>query len=196
MGISSDVYPAIGAITAALIAGAISFVSTILSKEQKTSEFRQAWIDSLREELSEFFSHIYTIATFLRMKSARGGQIEQLLDYFEERDDEVCKAEMMYTRIMLRLNPKEHQKLFKALREVHSLILSKKILEKDHVAQLSNELMQESRTVLKYEWKRVKRGEFAFMVTKYVSLMIFLASVAATILYVYGKMHIAITFAL
>ena len=38
---------AIGAIAAALIAGLISLLGLIISKEQKVSDFRQAWIDAL-----------------------------------------------------------------------------------------------------------------------------------------------------
>lgn len=37
----------IGAVGAAIIAGFFSIVSLIIGKEQKTSEFRQAWIDAL-----------------------------------------------------------------------------------------------------------------------------------------------------
>lgn len=48
---------AIGAITAALITAAISLLGLIISKEQKVSEFRQAWIDALRTELSSVISH-------------------------------------------------------------------------------------------------------------------------------------------
>ena len=42
MDIPASAYPAIGAVTAAIIAGGISFVVTVLAKEQKISEFRQA----------------------------------------------------------------------------------------------------------------------------------------------------------
>lgn len=42
---------AIGAIGAALIAATVSLLGLIISKEQKTSEFRQAWIDALRSDL-------------------------------------------------------------------------------------------------------------------------------------------------
>ena len=52
---------AIGAITAALITGLVSFLGLIISKEQKVSEFRQAWIDSLRSELAALISHANAI---------------------------------------------------------------------------------------------------------------------------------------
>ena len=191
MEIPPQAYPAIGAITAAIVAGAISFVSTVLSKEQKTSEFRQAWIDSLREELSEFLSHTNTIASFLQLKRNRGGNIDQLLNYLEERDDDVRQVEMMYTRIRLRLNPMEHQTLLDRLGKVHSLLKSSEIFQADRVNQLSEALTDESQRVLKSQWKRVKRGEFAFMVTKYASLLLLLiALAAAAVFYVKGYITI------
>lgn len=52
---------AIGAIAAALIAGLVSLLGLIISKEQKTSEFRQAWIDALRKELSAVIAHTNAI---------------------------------------------------------------------------------------------------------------------------------------
>ena len=39
----------IATVMAALITALISFVNLTLSKEQKTSEFRQAWIDGLQK---------------------------------------------------------------------------------------------------------------------------------------------------
>ena len=41
---------------AAIVGGFFSFVSLVSSKEQKVSEFRQEWIDGLRDDLSVFFS--------------------------------------------------------------------------------------------------------------------------------------------
>lgn len=41
----------VGAVGAAMIAAFVSFLGLIIGKEQKTSEFRQAWIDALRSEL-------------------------------------------------------------------------------------------------------------------------------------------------
>lgn len=44
---------AVGAVLAATIAGGMSFLGSVFSKDQKTSEFRQAWIDGLRSEISQ-----------------------------------------------------------------------------------------------------------------------------------------------
>ena len=52
---------AIGAIAAASIAGLLAFLGLIIAKENKTSEFRQAWIDSLRLDLSKLISNARAI---------------------------------------------------------------------------------------------------------------------------------------
>jgi len=52
---------AIGAIIAATITGLISLLGLIISKEQKISDFRQAWIDNLRTELSLVITHAMAI---------------------------------------------------------------------------------------------------------------------------------------
>jgi len=177
MDIPPSAYPAIGAITAAIIAGGISFVVTVLSKEQKTSEFRQAWIDALREELSEFVSTVDTISSFLRLKTSRGHQPEELVAYLEERHDDVSQMGVMYHRIRLRLNPKEHINIVVKLKELLSVMSShEKALDATHVDKLIDEVVTEGQALLKSEWKRVKRGEMTFVITKYVSLaLLFLA---------------------
>ena len=57
---------------AALITALIVFVNLIVSKEQKTSEFRQAWIDGLRTDLSVFFSSARALCRV--MQEARSPQ--------------------------------------------------------------------------------------------------------------------------
>lgn len=52
----------IGAVGAALIAGVVSLLGLIISKEQKTSEFRQAWVDALRSEITAYLTSFNAIA--------------------------------------------------------------------------------------------------------------------------------------
>jgi len=54
-------YMAIGPIIAAIIGAVVTLASLIISKESKLSEFRQAWIDSLRQEIADFLSNILHI---------------------------------------------------------------------------------------------------------------------------------------
>jgi hypothetical protein len=41
-------------VLAALIAASITFLISVFTKEAKVSEFRQAWIESLRNDLAKF----------------------------------------------------------------------------------------------------------------------------------------------
>lgn len=54
--------PAVITFSAALVAGGIARSNLIATKETKISEFRQAWIDSLRDELAKLFSYSRTLA--------------------------------------------------------------------------------------------------------------------------------------
>ena len=49
------------AIMVAFIAGLFSFLNLVLSKEQKVSELRQAWIDGLREDLAAHIAAVFNV---------------------------------------------------------------------------------------------------------------------------------------
>lgn len=49
------IFIALGAVLAAFLTGTVSFISLINSKEQKTSEFRQSWVDNLRNDIADLF---------------------------------------------------------------------------------------------------------------------------------------------
>lgn len=192
MDIPQSAYPAIGAITAAIIAGGISFVVTVLAKEQKTSEFRQAWIDALREELSQFVSTVDTLTSYFRIKASRGQSPEQLVAYLEQRHDDVSQMGTMYHRIRLRLNPKEHRIIIGKLKELLAVMAShEKALDPIYVDGLVEEVVTEGQALLKSEWKRVKRGELTFVITKYVSLALLILGICTAIAVSRGYVLIA-----
>lgn len=49
-----------GTIVAAMITGAVAYITLVVNKENNVSNFRQDWINSLREEISTFVSLIYS----------------------------------------------------------------------------------------------------------------------------------------
>ena len=79
----------IGVITAATIAGLFSLVSLIISKENKVTEFRQAWIDAQRDDLAE----ILALAASLEVAP------------LEKRADNLAAFDRCFARILLRDNP-------------------------------------------------------------------------------------------
>ncbi|WNW10093.1 hypothetical protein RRX38_02660 [Pseudomonas sp. DTU_2021_1001937_2_SI_NGA_ILE_001] len=146
---------AIGVIAAAFIAGLTSLIVTILAKDQKVSEFRQAWINDLRDDAAELVSHLSITSLILRYQDGlriQGKDVPQI-NAGEYKDFVTVQACIL--RIRLRLNEKDHADLLKALKKfdygpegtLH------------HHAQTLNAFTDEVRKVISNEWIAVKKGE-------------------------------------
>jgi hypothetical protein len=175
--LESTIYIALGAIIAACITGAISFVNMKIAKDQKTSEFRQNWIDRLREDIAEFTSHVEFISSrFQFMKKTNPTVLsdpvesEKFVVSLSENFHAVAK---MYHQIQLRLNPIEHKELIENLHKIYRVFEKGKIHDFKLVTQLIDTVISCSQIILKKEWKRVKSGELGYRITKYVALFIF-----------------------
>ena len=145
MKIPSELIPVIGPILAAVIAGAIAFLASVFSKENKVSEFRQAWIDALRDDISEFIGAFYWVSD---VASERPDELTTLKDEF-------VKLEHMQARIELRLNDKkEHREI---LRQLHGIVRFEtfNVQDTDARDRAVHSFVAESRRILKKEWKRV-----------------------------------------
>jgi hypothetical protein len=192
----------IGAILAACITGTVSFVSLVISKEQKISEFRQAWIDAFRQELSEFSSQARRLSAEetpinLKALSSETAQIEarneELLrpDPFHENRQRMAQA---YYALRLRLNPSEsdHKALLKHLDNIYrilyesaeSIMFSRVVSELDSLAVVAQE-------ILKREWIRVKVGEKGFQtvgtITKWTAIILTVVFVFAIVAAVWSS---------
>jgi len=162
----------LGTVIAALVAAAISLVGLLISKDQKTTEFRQAWIDRLREDVAEFLSYHSLMTYQIRLKNPG---LENDIDYQNETlvdlKDEIVKLERVYAAILLRLNPKEHGHIVAKIDEIKSLYSSKDILDPVLMNKHEIELLGLFQKELKKEWKRVKSGEIAFRLARYLSII-------------------------
>jgi hypothetical protein len=164
---------AIATVVAALIAGVFSFVNLTLTKEQKTSEFRQAWIDGLRMDLAAFFAAARAFARASELVHLVGSDYKEkaMLPISDQRIGDLRhKAAETYYRIQLRLNPDEveHVELLRLLQtaiiEQNSMLSEKADSTKTIKAiELAAEY---ARPVLKNEWRRVKSGELAFRIAR------------------------------
>lgn len=161
----------IGAVLAASITAAISFVSLVVSKEQKISEFRQSWIDALRQELAEFASNARRVAAEtspINLRRLSGSVVEQIeahnqealrADPFHENRQRLAQA---YYAVRLRLNPTEpdHNSILKNLDAVYDVLASSaESVRLDRTVKALDDLARASQGVLKREWIRVKDGE-------------------------------------
>lgn len=175
-----------GPIVAAMIAGFIAFIGMIITKENKVSEFRQAWIDEFREEISyliEAYKRWADNEAFYKVHIDLKKNIEKqdvyIKDYNErtvllaevarESKDEI---ERYKSRIKLRLNSdlnrrsESEKNLDKLLNKVPNInYLSE-------VESLSNDIFLNASLVLTTEWKRVKKGEKSYVRSKIFLLVI------------------------
>lgn len=189
---------AIATIIAALIAAAISFVNLTLTKEQKTSEFRQAWIDALRQDLATFFatSRAFARANQELQHFGAGAQGGAPLSFTEQKISDLRYqiAETRY-RIQLRLNPKEpeHIELLRlmqaAIDKQQSALASPN--STDAVLLAVERAADFAPQILKTEWERVKKGELAFRVARnWVAPATFGVSLLLVALLWLGKVHL------
>lgn len=171
--------PLVGAVVVAVIAGAISLAVTILAKDQKTSEFRQIWIDSLRNDVSKLAGVLHMIISFSSFVKKKGG--DHAYEFAVSSKADFVEVNNLITRIRLRLNVKEHTDLLRLLQEI------------DDTAEFSKEkgefqirgVVDETQKILKAEWERVKRGERSFQILKWSSAAILIAGVVCSAWYFY-----------
>ena len=169
MSLPPQTLAAVATVVAALIAGLIAFVNLTLTKEQKTSEFRQEWIDGLREDLATFLSAARACARAFSAKALLGENYSKVA--FPMGDEQIAElrlsAAQTFYRIKLRLNPDEveHVELLRlltrAIDEQNKQQLDQSTTDAEILAALER-ASDYARPLLKTEWKRVKSGELPF----------------------------------
>lgn len=176
MNLLEAIWPIPGPLAAALVAGIISFVVTVLSKDQKTSEFRQAWIDGLRTDVADFAGIVGAMVAVANAKHLRGDDAQS---YLLERHDDFAKMQSLITKIRLRLNPDEHFEILAGLDFFGAGTSS----TKEQMDQAVDDVVVATQKILKSEWSRVKQGEPAFKWLKRASLsLIVIAPILALVL--------------
>ena len=126
----------------------IGFITYIIAKKQiintGVTQFRQQWINSLRDTLSTFIS----LAEYTNV-------IENKIK-IKEAFREITAAEF---KIELLLNPLEedHNKLIEKMRKIRDLIYF--FPDNDTLDTHIDELLEISKKILKREWNVVKKGK-------------------------------------
>ncbi len=184
MTIPTSAWPEITAVIAAVIAGAASFIVTVLSKEQKTSEFRQAWIDGLRNDIAQYLAAAGAFNQSVILKTRLGRNAADFEKFHDSQQETIRRMLTCYYRIHLRLNSHEHALLLERLDYFREYLTNHgSEANTNQIAEVTSLLINEAEKVMKAEWKRVKRGELIYRVTKYGSLgMLVLAVVCAAYL--------------
>lgn len=185
--------PELVTVLAALIAGAISLVAITLSKEQKVSEFRQAWIDALRSDLAAFLSSARAFARAMDARRIHGTESRdpaKVLFTLEKLGEIRSTAAEMYYRIKLRLNPEEadHQELLRLLSQAildQNAVLESDGAEKRDVLAAVDRAADHAGPVLKAEWRRVKEGEKPYKTVRIgATIVVVLSLLAFVVLWV------------
>lgn len=149
----------LGALLAALVAGFFSFLNLVSSKENKVSEFRLAWIDGLRNEISTYTSAVQTLIRIEAIKEALEPK-----EWITLSENAYKDAVENISKIHLRLNPKQAENNPRG----HEAVLLKSIHksrelfnrgELDKAIDSCDEIRKAAAPLLKTEWERVKHGE-------------------------------------
>ena len=187
---------AMGAVIAALIAGAFAFFSLVVTKETKVSEFRQAWIDSLRAEISTYISRLHAVNNLGQYIHEKPVEDKYNPDLLRERSRMFEESLSAYNSILLRINPAETKAKARVLNQnfLEALRKAQNYYEAGHVELLDDNLKAvglAAAPLLKYEWDRVRGGEPAYINAKTLALTIALTGgvsalvlLAAAIFYV------------
>lgn len=169
----------IGVIIAAIIAANISVVGLIISKDQKTSEFRQNWIDSLREDIS---NHIAAQVTLSILQERKCTGDADLYAKIADLQSQVVKS---FSSIRLRINPNDSDvQLHRLNTRVLELLEAGRVAFNDcnwRAARSNcNELTDAAIPMLKAEWTRVKKGEISYVIAKWLAFSFLLMALAAS----------------
>jgi hypothetical protein len=142
-----------GGVAAAAITATAALSSALISKRIKVSEFRQAWINALREDIATYLKEIDLMHHKIN-KLERTGSTTDDLDAQQEARAGVL---LVYRRILLRLNmtEKPHIRLAELLEEL--LTIKTKTADGAKTA----EIIKQAREVLRYEWAVTKYGKLA-----------------------------------
>jgi len=152
----------------AVIAVFVSFIGLIITKEQKTSEFRQKWIDEIRSDIASLMG---CLSEFSTNWLVLGNQeyIEARKKFLTDNISLINEIHVLFYRIELRLNPNKDEKLIQVLKDIGSMIKSPNKMNQDSMFNdLTEKLNLQSHDMLKKEWDRVKNGEPFFVAVKYL----------------------------
>lgn len=158
------------AITAGVIAAAAGGIGLVMTKENKTSEFRQQWIQELRTVLTTFSSSLILI----NKRVQEGGKVD---------DADIQKINMLLCELHLRINYAKQSSEESNLNKALTTLQERAFRGSANFAEAQERFTAASFAVLKKEWGRVKRGERIYRFCMYPCLAITGVSILAALLY-------------
>jgi hypothetical protein len=158
------------AIEAGLIATGITLLGILITNQAKVSEFRQKWIDALRDDAAALITHTFVIHAATKD---------------DDLDESFVQVHQTTARIRLRLNPKERktEAVVAAMNEMRDANHAETPVEHGAMNQRVDAFTNAVQDVLKAEWKRVKFGEPLY---KWVLRLVILGVVVFAIAFVHS----------
>lgn len=144
---------ALGSLGVAFLALFIApLVNARNSKRQVLAPMRQAWINALRDKVSEFVS----IATIGRQHVCPSSTAPEEVKQQAHKDDRerYARLKLLVASVELHINPmeQEHRSLVKQMRDIVEGYHDNKDL-----AEILNALLKTCQSVLKHEWEVTKK---------------------------------------
>lgn len=141
----------LGALATAIVAAVAGITAAAIAHSAKISEFRQAWINALRDDIATYFKeldgvHFYVGKLLKNTDSARVEEFEQ------QKHEARARLMLVYYRITLRLNMKEspHRSLIEKLKGFW--VVEAAVVDQAKV----DEAMIVAQALLKEEWDVAK----------------------------------------
>ena len=125
------------------------------SHDDRISRMRQAWIDALRADLSEFAWLCWEVNTLFQTAKQRSKSENSPMDWPGKHSSLVHSVEKSRTLIRLRLNPDEEENI-SILNAVESL---RSTDNPETLPDRYEHFIRVAQAVLKREWKKVKSAE-------------------------------------
>lgn len=167
----------LGVMFAAIIGGFFSLMSLVSSKEHKVSEFRQNWIDSLRESISSYIASLYYLSTLYKHYVEQNPDKKDRFEMTKGVEETYSQVNKMYNDIIFRINDNEKKSDLKKLNDDFLVALeeSRDLFNKNEFNEVKvscNKVRTHAKPLLKNEWERVKSGEPAYRYSKHFAITI------------------------
>lgn len=149
----TDFITSIISASTALIAVLIGpFITIRASKNQMLGPMRQAWINTLRDTISEFLSLI-SISRFLVVASNKAPEEVRRTQEYEDRN-RLQLAYHLKEKISLLINPKEedHNELVRLLESAYDTYHNGK-----DTTNIMQAIRNQTQSILKREWEVIKK---------------------------------------
>jgi len=158
--IPDTIYVAFGVIAGALI-------TTMLSRGTTVSGYRQAWINSVRDNFSLLLSNldIYFEAIIEKIDTMNDDGIKK--ETAAKRSDALHQVHKI--KLFLNKAEKEHKDIIEDINSLIEAIGQK--LDRDSYTEQRNTLTTSMQNILKTEWNRVRDGEFLWKAKKLIKYL-------------------------